>query len=758
MNPFHDMLDGRRPPSAPAARRSPLVKPGPRPLRGVEEFDFLKKHARITALAAASTFTVAGKFPHSSRIPPAESCLVRRSAAALPKPRSMLLSRPPPKYQRRRRGHNWELAVLGEATYCFEDAAESDRLSGWRAPSPTARVRELRKSLAEAESLLGSSSAQLAPLLCHLACAILSDAAAERSSATEGSAPLSDAAADEAEALGTRAASLSGAQTRPGRSSALSAVFDPSAALNGLAELSFMLEARGAHPAAVRVQRWRLAAAHGTLEVDSLNRAAAACDLAQSLLRSASRPDPLLTKKLEMKRRSPATTSAPADAASPPSSPSSNAHASVPASRSRSPLGSSPPQSGSPSSSVRARGASAGARWLDIEFGDSLEETLPPRSAQLHTPPSSSSPGLHMWQDVDQAATLIQGRIRRRVALRGAWTFWTKLTAAMHALHERTRVRLERAAAMQLARDAQLSDALSTLAEAESVLNRYDARGEEPADDEPGDAEMPGGIRAVGRHVKSASERSRSDGVHATTTLRMRILLARAEALEGVGSLDEAIDVLNELCRLQALANVPAIECVPTLAKLIDLIRRARPRREAAWPLQRLLAAERQLARPLEDGLFEGDLAGFDADLHGRRRTVAEAVAAELLELYQDEGMFEESMRLMFSEASPVPRVERIALESVVRNLQTAFRMRQASATLIAAGERGRRGRSIGRKLRRRVYAATRAQKHVRDWFTRRRLAHEANLRRWHSAATVMQACQRARIESKKLKWRHVLG
>jgi hypothetical protein len=60
------------------------------------------------------------------------------------------------------------------------------------------------------------------------------------------------------------------------------------------------------------------------------------------------------------------------------------------------------------------------------------------------------------------------------------------------------------------------------------------------------------------------------------------------------GSLDEAIATLRDVCEMAA----PAEQRVQSLSKLADLERRLKPKREAVWPLTRLLAVERQLGRP----------------------------------------------------------------------------------------------------------------------------------------------------------------
>ena len=52
------------------AKSDPALRPGQRPLYGVQEFDILKRQARITALAAASAYNAAGKVPLSDHVPP----------------------------------------------------------------------------------------------------------------------------------------------------------------------------------------------------------------------------------------------------------------------------------------------------------------------------------------------------------------------------------------------------------------------------------------------------------------------------------------------------------------------------------------------------------------------------------------------------------------------------------------------------------------------------------------------------------------
>ena len=152
------------------------------------------------------------------------------------------------------------------------------------------RVDFLRSRLAEAEAELGDSSALLAPLLCHLACAIVRRAAVEATDLN-----LCDAA-EEAEDLGARAARLTIDASRL-RESVGASPLDSAPVLAGLNQLGYVLEAFGEHPASVRVLRWRYAAAEAALDPDSLIRCATAIDLAASLLRSAARPEPNLWRR-----------------------------------------------------------------------------------------------------------------------------------------------------------------------------------------------------------------------------------------------------------------------------------------------------------------------------------------------------------------------------------------------------------------------------------------------------------------------------
>jgi len=92
-------------------------------------------------------------------------------SAGLGPPRSSLLTAPA--RPRRRRGP-WELNLLRQAAYTFEDSAAADRVTPRGAASD--RVTKMREALATCAKHVGSSSPELAPLLCELACAIVQHA------------------------------------------------------------------------------------------------------------------------------------------------------------------------------------------------------------------------------------------------------------------------------------------------------------------------------------------------------------------------------------------------------------------------------------------------------------------------------------------------------------------------------------------------------------------------------------------------------
>lgn len=792
---------GRPPTQGAMMRRRPLspppfMRPGARPLHGIGDFPILQMQARITALAAANTFNSLAKIEHTGKLPKAEKF---RSRGQVHRPQAALLQ-PPAKAQPRRKGVNWQTAVLSEAAYCFEDLAEADQLSGAdelvHRMSAAEREAQARQRLTEAEALFGSSSAQLAPALCGLGCAIVRATVAAGGNVSQ--------AAEEAAALGTRAAKLLGADiASPPPVRRLRDLVDVAPILARLGELSYMLEAHGEHPSSVCMQRWRRAIAHMHLDDDALRRSATVADLAQSLLRSTARPDPTLVKiapprppALDLHKAISAqpTTTPPSspDPGSPKrrggSCPSSTGSSKRTSCRSSLPPSARPPSARAPSaarsppsrpSSATMNGhTSCGARSLDADtvIADDDDDDTPcpptglrPREAQLFSPPVDDEDTTHgTWDDPDDAATLIQRRVRRRTGLRFGLSTWREAIVRSRARKEKANQRQERAGRMQLLRDAALHDALAVLDEAVGVLTLHEMR------DEP----------------RPASERAREDGKLRPAELHRRILAARAEALEGLGSLEEAIDALHELHEQQEEAMLGARDVVTTLAKLVDLIRRSRPRREAVIPLKRLLTAERSLRRPLTAGGIRlpsgansasaaaaGGHADGGAGGDGRRgggaeganpsrasrhtnpdprlawRSMADVVAAELLEVYMGEGMLDEAIDLMFSAASPVPKSAQQLLEDTVVRMQRGYRMRRDAVSRIAAGERGRLERMVMRHLRHLWASATYIQARARGRMCRVRLANEAEQRRLDGAAKVLQTRHRTRLEGRKPQW-----
>ena len=816
---------------------SAALRPGPRPLFGVHEFDILKRQAKITALAAAHTRNELDKINHTRELPKPEK--VRLGAKNAHQPQAALLQ-PPPKANPRRRGVNWQAVVLTEAAFCFEDVAEADLLLGGedavgtQEASAAERESQLRLKLAEAESVFGSTSTQLAPMLCSLGCAVVRQAVvAESGELTR--------AAEEAEALGSRAVGLLTTGTTSGTHAPKPGAKDVAPTVAGLAELGFVLEAYGEHPSAVRMQRLRLEIARGRLEADALRRAAIASDLAQALLRSAAKPDPRLVSELVKlvspplqpeidlaKASSARPTAAPPQTPEPfasrrgsqdsvlgaaglalasgehigarpgtptpspgwvrsgtperpgsahrpreaqPRSPFTIRHERISGefeSLSVSPAGRRPgssmgsshvasrrPSGHQPSCSP-SRNASLAGRALDHDAGEYAAEygppdaskhesgwipALRPRQAQLPAPPEDQEASVWTPPLPDAAAMLIQRRVRRRTGLRYGLSTWLHNQAERTAKREKAALRRERADAMQLMRDGLLTDALKAFDEAEAVLSLHEML------DEP-------------RPIANGA-REREDGTLRLDELRRRILAGRAEAFEGMGSLPEALAALEELADLQHDAMLGAREVAVTLAKMVDLIRRTRPRSEAALPLKKLLAAERSLLRPLTEGgirLPKGASAAAQAgDVSTDPRllwcSMADVVAAELLELYTAEGMMKEALQLMFSAGSPVPRSQQDLLEKVVKDLQRSLRKRRRAASIIAAADRARRDRTHVRRLRVMWRAATRIEAHVRGRKCRGRLKSEAEERRLDTAARVLQARQRSRVEARKPQW-----
>ena len=56
----------------------PLLRNGIRPLYGVEELDILKMQVRVTAMAAARTYTKLDTLPDTEELPPPERLKMRK--------------------------------------------------------------------------------------------------------------------------------------------------------------------------------------------------------------------------------------------------------------------------------------------------------------------------------------------------------------------------------------------------------------------------------------------------------------------------------------------------------------------------------------------------------------------------------------------------------------------------------------------------------------------------------------------------------
>ena len=347
------------------------------------------------------------------------------------------------------------------------------------------------------------------------------------------------------------------------------------------------------------------------------------------------------------------------------------------------------------------------------------------------------------------AASVIQRRVRRRVTLRDGLTRWTFRIAQKSWARERSAMRRERSAAVMLAQDKLLADALDSLESANDVLRRYEDR----------------------LFWLEKEESLRRDGTFKHLELRRRVLTSKADVFESAGSLEEAITTLHELCKLQAEEMAPAAECVHTLSRLADLMRRARPIREAVGPLKMLLTVEKQLQRPAlnweakddEDeeeefyrqatNIVRPKRRGSLRDASSKARTVAEEVAAELLELYQGEKMLDEAFQLMFSEVSPVSKKEQRSLEAIVVSLQRSYRKRAAASSKLCAGERGRQDRALVRNMRLRRDAATKIECSARRMHARRVREGKAEEKRQNKAAMVLQRSHRRKVEGKKPQW-----
>ena len=273
----------------------PRMGYGRRPLHGVDAFLTFKQRGTVAALAAARTFNaVTHELPLTELPAHPDRCQLRssRSLASMV-PHSQLLRPPDPK---RRRGA-WELNLLRAAAYSFEDASAADRLP----PSTTStalstesasaengdRVERLRAALTQCEAMFGAGSPAVAPLLCELACALAQRpvraeatdeavALGQRAAASLTDTDAADTAADgtsaNAAADGTTTdAVLCGTSERAeggdGASAAVAAVgasrADVTAALRGLADLAFVLEARGQHLDAAAIMCAARAAACG---------------------------------------------------------------------------------------------------------------------------------------------------------------------------------------------------------------------------------------------------------------------------------------------------------------------------------------------------------------------------------------------------------------------------------------------------------------------------------------------------------------
>ena len=163
-------------------------------------------------------------------------------SAGLGPPRSSLLTAPA---RPRRRHGPWELNLLKQAAYTFEDAAAADRVTPRGATSD--RVTKMREALATCSEHVGPSSPELAPLLCELACAIVQHAESCEAMA-------------EAVTLGSRAAAcLTASRSQDGLPLPQQQLPphvsddgpDPLLVLGGLSELCFLLEAHGEHQGAV---------------------------------------------------------------------------------------------------------------------------------------------------------------------------------------------------------------------------------------------------------------------------------------------------------------------------------------------------------------------------------------------------------------------------------------------------------------------------------------------------------------------------
>ena len=206
-----------------------------------------------------------------------------------------------------------------------------------------------------------------------------------------------------------------------------------------------------------------------------------------------------------------------------------------------------------------------------------------------------------------------------------------------------------------------------------------------------------------------------------------------------------AAATLAELAKLSLLIGAEAPSRVFLLSRLVDLHRRLGRRGDAIWPLRQLLAAERERVggSRAAEGRGRGRAAPPSSD---------QLIAAELFELLQSEGQLDEAMRLLFSAASPNRR-EADALQSVVLQMQTAFRRRHRAAACIAACERGRLDRASFRELRARWRAATVLNTGVRAWRARRLRGDLSRQKELAGAAKVLQVRQRAKIEKRKPQW-----
>lgn len=847
----------------------PLLRFGPRQLAGVDGLYHLKQLGAVAGKAAAVTTTEARTVQSSAQLPRATRPYMRPMRAAY-MPTSVLLRKPAAR-KPHRKGVDWQLRVLTDAAQCFEDVAAADRVDvaeKYRANPPQPqppqqpqrpshdplvaqmlRVRNLRATLAEAEDMVGRASSTLAPLLCTLACALLQatplDATDEAEAIAEAEALGARAAtcagadlmsrADEAEALGKLMLLCDGMHWVPTKSAeavlAANRLSDEPRlrciqCMGGLRELSYCLESRGEHRAAVRMLRCRYAAGRAVLKPVALRTAASAIDWACALLRSSARPEASWDgsgggdggggaggEALQPGMRSNRLPSPPrlaadgADAAAALIQQRLQRKAAARAEGTKELLQQQIQSAAfvaiDTAHSELAEAAHGGdddvaaARvstrtCSDGELRSGLMAQRDPSQVVAARSQSPDSAAEYGWDSASDAVALLQGRLGRRLGLLGAIGRWRDHAAAVRERSEWEERRRKRAAALNEARVKMCAEALEVLADVEQRLNAFDeARSHAASQAAPVSAAIgaaaaaaqsdmpapppPAGMGALAAAAppptqpSDRSDASEQDGSHTSFALRASLVACRADVLEHAGSLEAAIHSLQELSRMQSLSGTSPRSRVVPLAKLADLVRRTAGPGQADWPLRHLLLAERELGRHVaapsgvDDRGDESRRAavtnegkagtGSQKSSAPQLVSVARMTSEELLETYAKSGRVDEALRLILSEASPVPKREQMALEGVVSHLQASFRARRYSATIIAAAERARVCRRDARVRRQRRDAALVLQTFFFARSSRWHAAILAEKRTLNRAATVFQNTQRSRVDAGRPQW-----